>query len=144
MRLLHILPSLLPLLPFNDSLVLKGRSPSLVQQHAGSCVPHFSALPWGEGLVVVGGASCWWEELPAGLLWMKAVVVQSLSHVQLFATPGNAARQISLCLTNSQSSLWPLHQGGHPTILSSAAPISSSCCESFPASGSFLMSQFFG
>ena len=31
--------------------------------------------------------------------------VQSLSHVRLFATPWIAARQASLCITNSQSSL---------------------------------------
>jgi len=31
--------------------------------------------------------------------------VQSLSHVQLFATPWNAARQASLSITNSRSSL---------------------------------------
>ena len=30
---------------------------------------------------------------------------QSLNHVQLFATPWNAARQASLSITNSQSSL---------------------------------------
>ena len=61
MRFLHILPSLI-LLPFNDSLVLKGRSPSLAQrqgeQRVGRC-PHFSALPWGRGW-------SWWEGLPAG------------------------------------------------------------------------------
>ena len=32
-----------------------------------------------------------------------AVVVQSLSHVRLFATPWNAARQASLSITNSRS-----------------------------------------
>ena len=31
--------------------------------------------------------------------------VQSLSHVQLFATPWNTARQVSLSITNSRSSL---------------------------------------
>ena len=33
------------------------------------------------------------------------VVVQSLSHVQLFGTPGTAAHQASLSVTNSQSLL---------------------------------------
>ena len=33
------------------------------------------------------------------------VAVQSLSHVQLFATPWTAARQASLSITNSQSLL---------------------------------------
>jgi len=36
---------------------------------------------------------------------MKFSSVQSLSHVQLFATPWIAARQASLSITNSQSSL---------------------------------------
>ena len=36
----------------------------------------------------------------------------------------------------------PLSQWCHPTILSSVIPFSS-CLQSFPASGSFLMSQFF-
>ena len=71
-------------------------------------------------------------------------VVQSLSHVQLFATPWTAARQASLSTTNSQSllklrsieSVMP----SNPLIL---------CCpllvlpSIFPASGSFPMSQFF-
>ena len=38
--------------------------------------------------------------------------VQSLSHVQLFETPWTAARQASVSITNSQSSLtpcWELH-----------------------------------
>ena len=36
----------------------------------------------------------------------------------------------------------PLNQWCHPTISSSVIPFSS-CCQSFPASGSFPMSQFF-
>ena len=92
--------------------------------------------------------------------------VQSLSHVQFFATPWTAARQASLTITNSPSRLrlisqvgdaiqssYPLsspsppafnlsqHQG-HPIILSSVIPFSS-CLQSFPASRSFPMSQFF-
>ena len=39
-------------------------------------------------------------------LWLTSVQsVQSLSHVQLFATPWKAARQASLSITNSQSLL---------------------------------------
>ena len=37
---------------------------------------------------------------------------------------------------------WPLSQWCHPTISSSVAPFTS-CSQSFPASGSFPMSQFF-
>ena len=33
------------------------------------------------------------------------ILVQSLSHVQLFATPGTAARQASLSISKSQSLL---------------------------------------
>ena len=39
------------------------------------------------------------------LRWVQFCSVQLLSHVQLFATPWIAARQASLSITNSQSSL---------------------------------------
>ena len=70
--------------------------------------------------------------------------VQSLSHVWLFAIPGTAAHQASLSITNSQSppNPCPLSRWCHPTISSSVVPLSS-CPQSFPASGSFQMSQFF-
>ena len=69
--------------------------------------------------------------------------VQSLTHVQLFVTPWTAARQASLCITNSWSLLklmsialvipWNHLILCHPLILLS---------QSFPAWGSFLMGQF--
>ena len=67
--------------------------------------------------------------------------VQSLSHVQLFATPWTAAHQASLSPTpgvysNSCPSSWWCH----PTISSSVVPFSS-CLQSFPSSGSFQMRQ---
>ena len=65
-------------------------------------------------------------------------LVQPLSRVQLFATPWTAACQASLSITNSCS--WS--QWCHPTISSSVVPFSS-CLQSFPASRSFQMSQFF-
>ena len=70
--------------------------------------------------------------------------VQSLSHVWLFATPWTAAHQASLSITNSQSysNSCPLSQRCHPNISFSVIPFSS-CLQSFPASGSFDMSQFF-
>ena len=68
--------------------------------------------------------------------------VQSLSHVQLFATPWTPARQASLSITNSQIPPCPSSQWCHPTISSSVIPFSS-CPQSFPASGSFQMSQLF-
>ena len=70
--------------------------------------------------------------------------VQSLSRVQLFATPLTTARQASLSITNSRSlpkliSIESLMPSNHLIL----------CCplllrhQSFPASGSFQMSQFF-
>ena len=70
--------------------------------------------------------------------------VQLLSHVRLIATPWTAAGQASLsiptpgaCSNSCPSSRWC-----HPTISSSVVPFSS-WLKSFPASGSFPMSQFF-
>ena len=70
--------------------------------------------------------------------------VQSLSHVQLFATPWTAARQASLSITTPgvYSNSCPLSRWCHPTISSSVIPFSS-CLQSFLAWGSFQMSQFF-
>ena len=70
--------------------------------------------------------------------------VQSLSPVWLFVTPGTAALQASLSITNSQS-LFKL------MFLESVMPSNrlilcwpfSSHLQSFPASGSFQMSQLF-
>ena len=70
--------------------------------------------------------------------------VQSLSHVQLFVTTWTAARQASLFITISWSLLkiLSMSQWCHPTISASVVPFSS-YFQSFPASGSFQMSQFF-
>ena len=82
---------------------------------------------------------------PIGALVIPVyVVVQSLSHVQLFVTPWTAVLQASLSFAISQNFLilCPLSRWCHSTISSSDAPFSS-CPQSFPASGSFPMSQFF-
>ena len=63
--------------------------------------------------------------------------VQLPCHVWLFVTPWTAARQASLSSTNSWSLLKLMC-----TISSSVFPFSSHL-QSFPASGSFPMSQFF-
>ena len=70
--------------------------------------------------------------------------VQSLSCVQLFLTLWTAARQASLSITNFRSflKLILLSQWSHPAISSSVVPFSS-CLRSFPALGSFLISQLF-
>ena len=72
------------------------------------------------------------------------VVVQSLSHVQLFVTPWTVAHQASLSFTISRvcSNACPLSWWCHPTISSSVTPFSF-CLQSFPASGSFPMSWLF-
>ena len=67
------------------------------------------------------------------------VVVQLLSHVQFFVTPWTAACQASLSFSISQSLLKPMSI--ESTISSSVIPFS--CLQSFPASGSFLMSWLF-
>ena len=66
--------------------------------------------------------------------------VQSLSHVQIFATPRTAAHQASLSITNSRSSLRLMSV---EWVMPTNHLIPFSHLQSFPASGSFPMSQFF-
>ena len=70
--------------------------------------------------------------------------VQSLSRVWLFATPWTAARQASLSITNHQSPPKPmsieLAMPSNHLILCCPLLL---CPQSFPASGSFQMSQLF-
>ena len=78
------------------------------------------------------------------MYFVIVAVVLLLSHVRLFATPWTAAHQASLSITNSQSllkfmSIESVMPSNH---LSSVIPFSSRL-QSFPASGSFQMSQFF-
>ena len=68
--------------------------------------------------------------------------VQWLSHIRLFSTPWTVACQASLSITNSRSPPKPMSWWCHPTNSSFVIPFSS-CPQSFPASGSFQMSQFF-
>ena len=70
--------------------------------------------------------------------------VQSLSHVQLFATLWTTACQASLSITNSRSllKLMPIESVMLSNHLILYCPFSS-CLQSFPASGSFPMSQLF-
>ena len=70
--------------------------------------------------------------------------VQWLSRVRLFVTPWTAAHRpphpwLTLVVYSNSC---PLSQWCHTTISSSVIPFSS-CPQSFPASGSFQMSQFF-
>ena len=72
-----------------------------------------------------------------------SVSIQLLSRVQLFSTPWTVACQASLSITNCQSLLRLRSiELVMPSNLSSSV-IPFFCLQSFPASGSFLMSQFF-
>ena len=70
--------------------------------------------------------------------------VQSLSLIWLFVTHGlqHARPLCSSPTSRAYSNSCPLGQWCHPAISSSVIPFSS-CLQSVPASGSFLMSQFF-
>ena len=70
------------------------------------------------------------------------VLVQSLSHVQLFVPPWTAACQASQFFIISQCLLKLMSRWYHPTISSSVVPFSS-CPQSFPALRSFPLSWFF-
>ena len=70
--------------------------------------------------------------------------VQSLSHVQLFVTQWNAARQASLSIINSQSLLKLMSiDSVMPSNYLILCRTFSSRPQSFPISGSFPISQFF-
>ena len=75
---------------------------------------------------------------------VSVVVIQSLNHVQHFATHGLQHARLPC----PSPSLWicsnscPFSRWCHQTISFSVIPISSHL-QSFPASGSFQMSQFF-
>ena len=71
--------------------------------------------------------------------------VQLLSHVQLFATLWTTARQASLSITNSQSllKLMSIESVMPSNHLILCRPLLFSLFQSFPASGSFPVSQFF-
>ena len=84
------------------------------------------------------------EREKVGLKFMAYHFSQPLSHVWLFVTPWIAAGQTSLSITNSQSLLKII---SIESVMPSKNLILyrpfSSCLQSFPASGSFQMSQFF-
>ena len=81
------------------------------------------------------------------VLWLKkpckVSVVQSLSFVQLFGTPWTIALQASLSFTVSWSLLkLTFTESVQSKCLILCRPFSS-CLQTFPASGSFVMSWFF-
>ena len=89
---------------------------------------------------------CWTIGYPLAKTWTSTqishLVVQSLSHIRLLATPWFAARQASLSITNS----WRLLklkclESVMPSISWSSVVPFSSCLQSFPASRSFPTSS---
>ena len=80
-------------------------------------------------------------EWPGSPQWNTVAVVQWLSHVWPFSSPWTAAHQAPLSSNISRvcSKSCALSQWWYLTISSSAAL--SFCLQSFPASGSFPMSQ---
>ena len=77
-------------------------------------------------------------------MFLRISSVQSLSRVWLFVTPWTTACQASCPSPTPRvySNSCPLSRWCHPTISSSVVPFSSHL-QSFPASGSFQMSQLF-
>ena len=87
----------------------------------------------------LGVSPCSWPEHLTSQFFV-VVVVQSLSHVQLFATPWTAAHQASMSFSISQSLLKLMSiESMMPFNISSSVTLFSSCPQSFPASRSFPM-----
>jgi len=124
---------------------------------------HESAIMLGGGHGNPSSILAWripWTEEPGGLQsigsqiaghnWSNLGHMQllcsqfSLSHVQLFVTPWTVAHQASCPspIPGACSNSHPLSQQCHPNISSSVVPFSF-CIQSFSASQSFPMSQFF-
>ena len=78
-------------------------------------------------------------------IWYLSNSVQLLSRVRFFATPWTAAHQASLAITNPlETTQTHVHWVGDAIQPShSLSSPFSSCPQSFPASGSFQMSQLF-
>ena len=125
---------------FHSPLSLSSRGSSLSAIRVVSSA-YLSLLIFLPAILITACAS---SSLTFRMTFLQFSSVQSLSHVRLFATPWIAARQAFLSITNSQSSpkLMSSSWWCYPAISSSIIPFSS-CPQSFPASGSFPMSQLF-
>ena len=93
----------------------------------------------------------WWAGLAYSIQTLENRVSEKFSVQFSLSVMSNSLQLHGLqpsrlpCLSPTPracSNLCPSSQWGHPTISSSVVPFSS-CLQSFPASGSFLMSQFF-
>ena len=108
---------------------------------------HRLSLPSGRWIVFINMSNFVLEFhylIYRGMISVQFSAFQSLSHVQLFVTPWTAAHQASLSTTNCQSllklmSIESVMPSNH-LILCRPLLLPPS---SFPASGSFPMSQFF-
>ena len=101
------------------------------------------SVKWEQGCIF---ALCFIQRLKKNnsINYFVAVVIQSLSHILHFATPWTAARQASRSFTISQSLLKLMFI--ESVMLSNHlifCHLLLLCLQSFPASGSFLMSRLF-
>ena len=87
----------------------------------------------------IGSVKSHWTAREVPEVEILDVLLLLLSHVQLFEILWTAAQQGSLSFTICWNSC-ALSRWCHPTISSSVVPFSS-CLQSFPSSGPFLMSQ---
>ena len=84
------------------------------------------------------------EAVYVGFLPINISSAQSLSRVRLFVTPWTAAHQASLSITNLRSPPKPMSiESVMPSTISPSVVPFSSHLQSFPASGSFQVSQIF-
>ena len=119
-----------------DLLAVQGTLKSLLQHHSSKAS-------------ILGGSAFFIVQPPHPYITTGIAIaltqfssLQSLSPVWLFATPWTAACQVSLSITNSWSllKLMSVESVMTPNHLI-LCHIFSSCLQSFPASGSFQMSQ---
>ena len=104
------------------------------------CSALSSCSTWAQQLCTQQCLGKYPKELKASVQFSS---VQSLSCVWLFATPWTPARPPCPSPTpRVYPNSCPLSRWCHPTLSSSVVPFSS-CPQSFPASGSFQMSQLF-
>ena len=133
----HSLATAEPLYPRERSHPPGGIYPTLAKTsvQCSVCTTVLAAPPWTFPTFVIFCFSS----------WVKVFVVQSLSRVQLFATPWTAAHQAPLSFTVSWSWLKPMSiESGMPSShLTLCCPFPS-CPQSFPASGSVPGSRFSG
>ena len=124
------------------------------------CDPMDCSLPGFSVHGILQARTLEWVAISFSNVCKWKVKVKSLSRVWLLATPWTAAYQAPPSMGFSRQQYWsgvplpspilslvcsnscPLSWWCHPTISSSVAPFSF-CLQSFPASGSFPMSQLF-